>query len=177
MGQYDANSIEYAKLTDQLESLNKIVRTINETITTIAPVMLESKSEPIEHELISGPKPDAALGNFARKIYLARRDREKNFQTPELFHDPAWDILLDIFIAHSQDKYISVMDATLSGHVPSTTALRWVWGLEKSGIIMRVPDGSDKRRKFVVLTDFGLKHMRRAIRAIGDRMSPPLYGN
>lgn len=48
--------------------------------------------------------PDFALGAFAKKIYQSRRERDKKLQVPGLFQDPAWDILLDLFISHAGNK-------------------------------------------------------------------------
>ncbi|MCY1672268.1 winged helix DNA-binding protein [Novosphingobium sp. SL115] len=117
---------------------------------------------------------DYDLGIFAKKLYLSRRDRESNFPSPGMFHDPAWDILLDMFISYSENKFISVTDATLAGQVPATTALRWLWSLEKAGMIERKPDNSDKRRSFVTLTEAGLSHMRQILQAMDKRMTSPL---
>lgn len=118
---------------------------------------------------------DLSLGDFAEKVYKARRDREVSNSYSELFHDPAWDILLDLFIAHAKGKYISVTDAGLAGQVPNTTALRWVWGLEKAGLVSRKPDPKDKRRCFVVLNKAGLSYMRPVLATIGERLKSPLF--
>ncbi|MCO4091539.1 MAG: hypothetical protein HEQ34_06250 [Sphingorhabdus sp.] len=92
-----------------------------------------------------------ALEN-AVKYYKMRRVRNKIFGTCDLFADPAWDILIDLFIAGEQGRRISVSSACIAAAVPATTALRWVSVLEDNGYISRQPDPNDLRRIFVALT-------------------------
>ncbi|WP_428332574.1 MarR family transcriptional regulator [Novosphingobium sp.] len=118
------------------------------------------------------PHPDIALGILAQKIYSARRERDKKLHMPGLFQDPAWDILLDLFVSHTQNKYISVMSAGLAGQVPASTALRWVWALEEAKLVTREVDKKDKRRSFVFFTPEGLTYMREVLTAIGSHLQP-----
>lgn len=118
------------------------------------------------------PHSDLALGAFAEKIYQSRRERDKKFQVQALFQDPAWDILLDLFISHVGNKNISVMSAGLAGQVPPSTALRWVWALEEAKLVERRADKNDKRRSFVLLTAEGLSHMRDLLTSMSDRLQP-----
>ena len=92
-----------------------------------------------------------ALEN-AIKSYKKRRTRDKFFGTSNLFADPAWDILIDLFIAGEKGRAISVSSACIAAAVPSTTALRWVGILEQNGLISRRHDPNDKRRVFIALT-------------------------
>jgi DNA-binding MarR family transcriptional regulator len=103
--------------------------------------------------------PDPGLATLARKIYQLRRTREKMSPVPGLFQDPAWDILLDLYLAKAQGKCISVKSASLACPVPATTALRWLWALEKANLVDRVPDKLDKRRSYVNLSAKGQAYM------------------
>lgn len=103
------------------------------------------------------------LPTLARMMYKARRARDDIAPEKDLFQDPAWDILLDLYIAHSEDKYISVTSASLAAGVPLTTALRWVWHLEQLHLISRQIDPSDRRRSFVSLTSAGLDMVEKAL--------------
>jgi len=89
----------------------------------------------------------------AETFYKVRRQRELVFGEKDLFSDPCWDILLDLFIAHRRNQDISVTSACLAAQVPATTALRWMTVLEKLGLIERQKDTADSRRRFVRLTD------------------------
>lgn len=82
----------------------------------------------------------------------ARRDRA-HIIADEHLGEPAWDILLDLFVAARLGRCVSILDACIAANVPSTTGLRHVRKLEESGLILRYADRSDRRRSFVRLSD------------------------
>lgn len=82
---------------------------------------------------------DANLGDLARKVYAVRRRREALPGTSGLFGEPAWDILLDLFIAARETRRVSLANACASAAAPEASALRWVAILERRGLI--VSDG------------------------------------
>lgn len=161
----------------RIEALNDVMRKIGDLLASVGALTDPGHQSLAEAMTRPYAIPDAALAVFAHKMYLSRRDRETLAPSPGLFQDPAWDILLDVFIAHAKDKLISVTDASLAGQVPVTTALRWVWALEKSGLLERQPDQHDKRRSFVKLTESGLTYMRGVLTAMSERMKPPFFAN
>lgn len=171
MGQFNLETDDLTKLNFQLSELDKMVRGIGNVINSYTCENHANQASVVESSMTHA-RPDSILAKVALKIYASRRDREKLLPAIGLFNDPAWDILLDLFISHSKDKYISVTDASLAGQVPATTALRWVWALEAAKLIERQPDRTDKRRSFVLLTETGLTYMRRVLAAIDDRMAP-----
>ena len=91
------------------------------------------------------------LLDLARRAYADRRRRDKVFQN-DLFGEPAWDILLDLFISAKQGKRVSVSSACIGAAVPNTTALRWLAVLEQRGLIVREDDPADARRAFLHLS-------------------------
>ena len=54
---------------------------------------------------------------LARQTYEDRRRRTKIFQSEELFGEPAWDILLDLFIAAKERRRVSVTSACIGSAV------------------------------------------------------------
>ncbi|MDF8332221.1 MarR family winged helix-turn-helix transcriptional regulator [Novosphingobium cyanobacteriorum] len=88
---------------------------------------------------------------LARRAYADRRRRAKLFD-PSLFGEPAWDMLLDLFIAAKEGKRVSVTSACIGADVPATTALRWIAVLESQGLVVRESDPKDARRAFIHLT-------------------------
>jgi DNA-binding MarR family transcriptional regulator len=96
--------------------------------------------------------PKGALIQIARLLYRERSARARHFDS-ELFGEPAWDILLDIFEKDQCGEAISVSSACIAANVPSTTALRWITVLEKAGHLARVPSKTDLRVKELRLTD------------------------
>ena len=87
----------------------------------------------------------------AQDIYLIRRKRSQIFHV-DLFGEPAWDILLDLYISEKTGKLVAITDACLAACVPLTTALRHVSLLCDAGIAFKVSDSRDKRRHFLRLT-------------------------
>ena len=88
---------------------------------------------------------------LARRTYADRRRRDKLFQ-PGLFGEPAWDILLDLFISAKEGKKVSVTSACIGSAVPTPTALRWIAVLESQGHALREDDPKDARRAFLHLS-------------------------
>ncbi|MEO7544337.1 MAG: MarR family winged helix-turn-helix transcriptional regulator [Novosphingobium sp.] len=96
---------------------------------------------------------------LAREHYRSRRRRDKIFGSEALFGEPAWDILLDLFIAAKENRRVSVMSACIGAAVPSTTALRWITALEREQLLMREDDPVDARRTYVRLSPQGYAAM------------------
>jgi hypothetical protein len=84
--------------------------------------------------------------------YKARR-RRKSFFPADVFGEPGWDLLLDLFAARLQNRRISVSSACIAADVPLTTALRWLGLLEQFGLVERTDSDSDQRVTWVRLTD------------------------
>lgn len=93
---------------------------------------------------------------MARKAYGMRRKRQVIFGNPDLFGEPAWDILLDLFIAHADGKMVSVSSACIGSAAPATTGLRWLGVLADEGLVLRDNDPEDHRRVMVRLSDAGV---------------------
>ena len=106
----------------------------------------------------------------AKSVYSARRRRDLAAGISGLFGEPAWDILLDVFIAQKSRREIQVSSVCIEAGVPSTTILRWLTRLELEGLIYRASDNVDGRRRFVRLTDAGEALMMRMLETmnIGD---------
>lgn len=98
---------------------------------------------------------------LARKAYSLRRKRQAIFGNPDLFGEPAWDILLDLFIAAGEGKPVSVSSACIGSAAPATTGLRWLGVLADEGLILREADAEDHRRVLVRLTPVGQAAMER----------------
>ncbi|MEG3146608.1 MarR family transcriptional regulator [Sphingomonas sp. RT2P30] len=94
----------------------------------------------------------AAPGERARAIYEARRRRDTMLgNAGPLFHDPAWDIMLDLFVRGEQQEVVSVSSACVASCAPHSTALRCLKAMERKGLVAFERDPFDKRRRFVAL--------------------------
>jgi DNA-binding transcriptional ArsR family regulator len=116
-----------------------------------------------------------ALAWLAKEELSERRRRSTAF-SPELFGEPAWDILLDLFVAKVGARKISVTSACIAADVPPTTALRWLTVLEGNGLICRQEDEFDQRRTWVTLSDEAFKKMTGYLRARSNSREPQIVG-
>lgn len=97
----------------------------------------------------------------AIEIYHARQDRARVFDTHcDLFGEPAWDILLEVYIAQEHRRPICLSDASLAAGVPLSTAQRWVKLLLARGLLRREGDRRDARRTLISLSEKALSIMR-----------------
>ena len=108
-----------------------------------------------------GHVSEVPLIDRARAIYTARRRRDAMLgAASQFFHDPAWDIMLDLFIQGEDHQIVSVSSACVGACVAHTTALRCLKAMERKGVVSFRRDPFDKRRCFVSLT--GDTHRRMA---------------
>ena len=100
-----------------------------------------------------------------RTILKLRRNRDRFFGN-DLFADPAWDILLELYAAALAQYRVSVSNLCIAAAVPGTTALRWIKQLEDAGMIVRRADPTDGRRHFLMLSDRALGTMNAYFRTV-----------
>ncbi len=91
---------------------------------------------------------------------ISLRDKRASLFAEDLFADPAWDVLLELFLASLYQRRVSVSRACAAARVPPTTALRWLKILEEREWVYRQADPKDARRVFICLTERALRHMR-----------------
>ena len=96
----------------------------------------------------------ATSAEFVRRVIAARAARSRYF-SDDLFADPAWDILLELYALRCAQQRISVSKLCLAARVPPTTALRWIDKLDSEGLVDREADPLDARRVWVSLSDRG----------------------
>lgn len=111
------------------------------------------------------PMPAVSQEAIARAQYLyaQRRLRDRIFGE-DLFGEPAWDLMLDVFISQALGKRVPVSSACIGGACAPTTGLRWIVNLERKGYLRRVPDPTDRRRSFVELEPYVMTAMEAYLR-------------
>ena len=101
--------------------------------------------------------PDAEdadrLKSFARQIYQKRQKRIARFGS-EMFGEPAWEMLLVLYVEEGGERQSQTRLADLSGAARST-AMRWIDHLVRAGLAHRENHPTDKRRNFIALSDKG----------------------
>ncbi len=113
---------------------------------------------------IAAGLPDPRL---VRRV-LRQRQLRARFLDPELFADPAWDMLLDLTAAASEKVRVSVSSLCIAAAVPATTALRWIRQMTDAGLLARIEDNEDRRRAFIVLTERSRTAMSAYFAALGE---------
>ena len=107
-------------------------------------------------------------GHLIAMVIRSRRKRDAIFGRT-MFGEPAWDMLLELFVAERLGRKLSVSGLCHSSGVPAGTALRWVDRLEKDGWISREADKKDRRRYWVILTQRGSASMLKYVRSLDVR--------
>lgn len=113
------------------------------------------------------------LAATARRLIVERRMRDRLLNTPELFGEPAWDILLDLFVAHVSGQLVSTSNACISSTAPATTGLRYLKALEDKKLIERVRHQSDGRVVYVSLTQNAVTQMIHLLSRYANEKVPP----
>jgi DNA-binding MarR family transcriptional regulator len=115
---------------------------------------LDRDGEPVAVALPE-PEPPAhpdGRAAFVRRDIRARRMREQFFAA-EFCTGPAWDMLLDLYLARLENRQVSVSSLSIAAEVPATTAVRWIKLMTEANLFRREDDPDDGRRIFVALTD------------------------
>ena len=91
---------------------------------------------------------------IARAIFLSRRQRARHFGSAR-FNEPAWDMMLALFINADEDGGISMSRLADYCEAPLSTALRWIEYLEAAKLVVREQSDTDRRKVFLRLTPKG----------------------
>lgn len=93
---------------------------------------------------------DTAVEN-AKTAMRRRLLRRQLIGSPELFGDPAWEMLVDLFIHQAENKNLSISSLCVTANMPMSSALRLVQKLCDAGILSRIADPIDGRRSIINL--------------------------
>jgi len=121
---------------------------------------IPARAERIERQtrkLIADAERAAAMHNgdlteFARQILAGRKQRDRYFD-PMLFSNPAWDILLNLYVADAEGKLVSVLDSCSVSTVPQGVALRWLGYLKQEEMVIEAPDPARPRQTLLRLSE------------------------
>ncbi len=104
-----------------------------------------------ELERPPAPRPPK-LAAFARHLYKERRIRDAALGVA-LFHDPVWDVLLDLYAAAGEQVRVNVTSACAASGAPPTSALRYIKMMTSQGLLVREECRHDARRIYLRLSD------------------------
>jgi DNA-binding MarR family transcriptional regulator len=121
------------------------------------------------------PSEQAVARANAAHIVTMRKLRERAFGA-DLFSDPAWAILLELYLAFTDNCDVSVGNACLASALPLTSALRLCQQLQERNILVRQRDPHDRRRVLLRLSDAAfeaLTHILAGTKAPCPMLLPP----
>jgi DNA-binding MarR family transcriptional regulator len=157
-----ANDVSKDSGAERLRQLSDEVGRIASTLarlSTATPAPAGQIQKPVAENL-----PDIPV-ETVRSVIRARRQRSQFF-AEQLFADPAWDMLLDLFQAEIAQLRVPVSSLCIAAAVPATTALRWLKSMTDRRLFVRRPDPHDGRRVFVELSPEASTAMRRYFAAV-----------
>jgi DNA-binding MarR family transcriptional regulator len=132
-----------------IKDLGSRLSAMSEEFNATAERLLDASAED-DDGVISTPM----LLARAREI-LAHRKLRRQFLPAELFHEPAWDMLIALFVAHDDPRPTNVKTLVGMADAPVTTSQRWIEHLHKLKLIDRVSDPADRRRIEISLSSTG----------------------
>lgn len=144
------------KISDELADFARTLARIAEHEAALPPAVSDKLSSfrPAPAATFDPLVPDAPVELSPariRDLIKLRRLREQHFPA-DLFADPGWDILLDLFAAKLEGKPVSVSSLCIAAAVPPTTGLRWITTMTEHGALVRRQDPNDARRVFIELS-------------------------
>lgn len=139
---------------------------IERLLTELARRVKRSASYPAGNLPNTAPPTAIAIEHpmlaFAQAWVFRNRARDRIFGA-DLFSDPAWNLLLHLYIGEKSDQPCSVSSLCLAVDLPQSTGLRWVIALERSGNVRRRTDPLDRRKTSVSLTAAAIERMEKAL--------------
>ena len=100
------------------------------------------------------PEAGQTLRAVAERLYAERRKRDEYFP-PSLFGEPAWDLLLTLFIARDDGRAVPLSEAYEKARVDERHGPTLIEKLIDSGLVTR----SHNRGNALRLTDHGMDRL------------------
>lgn len=126
------------------------------TATRLHHIMCESRGsasrlKPSAFTLRSAASPqeeeaDPRVLRNAETVLRRRILRQQLVGSAELFGEPAWDMLLDLFIHECKGQQLSMSSLCATAGIPNSSAMKLAQRLCDAGILERAPDIFDGRR-------------------------------
>ncbi len=102
----------------------------------------------------------------AHRAIKERQCRIRLIGHQDIHGDPAWDILLNLFVRQVEERFLTPEAVAANCFAPESTASRWLKVLEHKGLVRRIPDRADRKRQVVGLTSAGFEEMLRYFETI-----------
>ena len=117
----------------------------------------------LDHRISAPDLADAAEARararaWAERLYAERRRRDALFP-PDLFGEPAWDLLLAMFTARERGQAMILCRAYKAAGVTDTTGRRLLDRMEAEGLITRRRAPRSRKMRIVELTDLAVERL------------------
>jgi DNA-binding MarR family transcriptional regulator len=129
-------------------------------LATALPALFPADSEPV-----TGVADRKALVSKARLVLGARRIRSQYFHR-DLFGEPAWEILLALYVAEESGPRFTTSRLAEWVGAPLSTVIRWIRTLEDQSLVGRADHPTDRRIVFIHLLEKGRKALDAYLEAI-----------
>ena len=96
----------------------------------------------------------------ARFLFDAREGRAAHF-SPAMFGEPAWDLLLALYLTQADVPAPAVSSLAKTAGIPITTAFRWIDYLEERHLVERQRSSADGRALTIALSKDGRARLER----------------
>ena len=147
------------------ESVVELIKDLTAKLSAVAEEF-NGRIAQAEKPLSPADEPsDATLIEHANTV-LAERRMRRRYLPEELFHEPAWDMLLALFVARDDRSPMNIKALVALSDAPVTTSQRWIEHLHKLKLIDRVVDPTDRRRVEISLSYNGEQAMKAYLRAL-----------
>ena len=101
--------------------------------------------------------PDRQTLLSRARIVLNGRRARKSFFRRDLFGEPAWEIILALYVAEEMAGRLTISKLAEEVEAPLSTVIRWVKTLEEESLVVRVDHPTDRRTVFIRLLEKGRK--------------------
>lgn len=146
--------------TADMAALARILRSVNVALTGNSFESSAQASYP--HECVI----------LARRLKAGRNQRAQFFNV-DMFGEPAWDMVLALYIADGEGYRLKISDVCNESGVPATTALRWVDRLIDLGMARKIPNPLDARSTFIEATEALRRQMTEYLQHVLVRLLTP----
>ena len=134
-------------MTDRCETAGRLVRQLEDLLRT-------APEQPAERASAGS----SAMIDAARAAIDARRGRDRVFGAGT-FADPAWDILLDLFLAGEENRAVDAFGLCGRSPLAEGVILRSIAHLVQSDLVTRQANAADPRSIYLALTAEGRAKM------------------
>ena len=141
-----------------IEAVGRVIHSLERMISTPAP---SNVAKPSTQHLIK----------MVKRVRAARRARVDFFDA-SLFGEPAWDMLLALYLASAEQYRLTITNLVNESEATATTALRWITRFEQLGLLLRRQNPFDNRSHFVELSSEALEKLTILLEAMWAKQFP-----